>query len=188
VYRAQLLNGVTEADGSLTLLLPPGTDKGRCPAVGRRLLRLPKSLTPAASTTTTMASSATVSEGSRPLLLAGGGSGHSNPLLLQERRPEIDRRSCGASCRRTILRRRLGVNGAVPALLSHSTGVLHIDCGGQQDGKRWYIVESTWVKAWLAFAHYNKNSPAPGAIENEVCLDGGGSTVLYTINNDSQLV
>ena len=38
-----------------------------------------------------------------------------------------------------------------------------------QEGKRWYLVESGWIKAWLAFTHYNRNTPAPGPIRNEVC-------------------
>jgi hypothetical protein len=39
-----------------------------------------------------------------------------------------------------------------------------------QEGKRWYICESGWIKSWLAYTHYNKNHPHPGPIQNEYLL------------------
>lgn len=49
--------------------------------------------------------------------------------------------------------------------------IVAVDDNVEEDGKEWWIIDATWVNAWLAYVHYAKNiSPAPGPVDNTTLL------------------
>lgn len=49
--------------------------------------------------------------------------------------------------------------------------IVAVDDNVEEEDKEWWIIDSTWVNAWLAYVHYAKNvSPAPGPVDNTTLL------------------
>jgi len=50
--------------------------------------------------------------------------------------------------------------------------VMELDYVDDEDGKKWYLVESAWLASWLAFVHVDKgHAPSPGPCSNERLIE-----------------
>lgn len=63
--------------------------------------------------------------------------------------------------------------------------VMNTDDPIEEDGKEWYIINTSWMNAWLMYCHLNKNvNPNPGPCRNECLLESNQASTGWVSKSD----